>query len=296
MDVTRRWNRLSPRTAPEIEGSAPPPRPPARQERIAGFLLRALSPRLTRVDPTDPPGELAPYTRFEIARSTGAGRLAATWYPADDGARGAVLLVHPWVPWGQAYFHRRGRLPILRAAGYHALTFDLGGVGGSDRSPAGFYVDDLEEAVRALERRAAGLPLFLWGVSAGGYWSHLLLSRRTGIRGAFFEDVASHLIRWSWRQAPWGIPGYLFFEHCLARAYRYLDLRRHAPFLRVAAAAYASGGDDRGVRPEETRELARLARAECLVVPGADHLAAVKVAEDDVVALALRTFELAAGR
>ena len=40
----------------------------------------------------------------------------------------------------------------------------------------------------------------------------------------------------------------------------------------------------------------RLAAAECLIVPGADHLGAVKDAEEDVVALALRTFELAASR
>lgn len=281
--------------APNVEmPSAPPDRPPARQERAAGFLLRVLSPRLKRVELDEPPPELAPFQRFEIERSTAAGRLAATWYPALGKARGAVLLVHPWVPWGQTYFHRRGRLPALRTAGYHALTFDLGGVGRSDRSPGAFHAGDLEEAVRALEERAGALPRFLWGVSIGGYWAHALLSRRTGLDGAFFEDVSAHLIRWSWRKAPWGFPGYLYFRHGLPDAYRYLDLRRHAPFLRVRSTAYVSGARDRGVRPAETRELARLAGAEHLIVDGADHLEAIKVAEDDVVALALRTFERAA--
>lgn len=293
MEATRRWIRRPLGTARNVDPYAPPPRPPAGEERLAAFLLRALSPRLEKVEPVDPPAELAPFTRFDVARPADPGRLAATWYPTAGEARGAVLLVHPWVPWGQAYFHRRGRLPILRAAGYHAMTFDLGGVGGSARAPRDFHSADVEAAIGALEERAGGLPLFLWGVSAGGYWSHLVLSRRPGIRGAVFEDVSSHLIRWSWRQAPWGIPGYLFFEHGLKRAYRFLDLRRHAPHLRVAATAYVSGEDDRGVRSEETRDLARRAAAQCLVVPGAGHLQAVKVAEDDVVALALRTFELA---
>lgn len=273
--------------------AAPPPRPPAAQERRADFLFRALSPRLKKVEPSDPPSKLMPFDRFQIERSNGRGRLAATWYPASCAARGAALLVHPWVPWGQDYFHRRGRLPALRAAGFHALTFDLGGVGRSGGPAGDFYTSDLADAVRALRQRTDGLPLHLWGVSAGGYWAHFLLSRSAGIEGAVFEDVSAHLIRWSRRKAPWGMPCYLFFQHCWRHAYRFLDLSRHAPSLRVRAAAYVGGGRDSGVLPDETRELARLSRAECLIVPGADHLEAIKIAEKEVIALALRTFDRA---
>jgi pimeloyl-ACP methyl ester carboxylesterase len=272
---------------------AVPPRPPAGEERRADFLFRVLSPRLKKVEPSDPPPELAPFVRFEIGRSRAPGRLAATWYPAPGEARGAALLVHPWVPWGQDYFHRRGRLPALRAAGYHALTFDLGGVGRSGPPAGDFYASDLEDALRALRDRSGGLPLHLWGVSAGGYWAHLVLSRASVVRGAFFEDVSAHLIRWSWRKAPWGLPGYLFFQYRWPTVYRFLDIARHAPGLRVRAAAYAGGGRDWGVLADETRDLARLAGAECLIVPGADHLEAIKIAEEDVIALALRTFACA---
>ncbi len=274
----------------------PPPHPSRRQELLGDFLLRALSPRLKRVEPCEPPSGLAPFTCLEIERPGDRGRLSVTWYPTDaDEPRGGVLLVHPWVPWGQAYFHRRGRIPALRAAGYHVLTFDLGGVGRSDPSPMDFHAADLEAALGALEDLAGGIPHHLWGVSAGGYWSHLVLSRRSGIRGAFFEDVAAHLIRWSWRMAPWGFPCYLFFQYGLPGAFRFLDLRRHAPRLRVGASAYVSGEKDRGVPADETRELARLAQAECLIVPGAEHLGAIKGAEAEVIALALKTFELAEG-
>lgn len=289
--LERSW---SPRGLSAVVPTAPPPRPPAAEERRAGFLFRALSPRLGKVESSDPPPELSPFVRFEIERTRASGRLAATWYPATGAARGAALLVHPWVRWGQDYFHRRGRLPALRAAGYHALTFDLGGVGRSGPPSGDFYASDLEDALGALRGRAGGLPLHLWGVSAGGYWAHSVLSRSSAVSGAFFEDVSAHLIRWSRRKAPWGLPGYLVFQYCWPSVYRYLDVSRHASALRVGAAAYVGGAGDTGVRADETRELARLAGAECLIVPGADHLEAIKIAEDDVIALALRTFARAA--
>jgi fermentation-respiration switch protein FrsA (DUF1100 family) len=106
-----------------------------------------------------------------------------------------------------------------------------------------------------------------------------------------FEDVSSHLIQWSWRRIPLKRPLYLFFWTFFRNAYRYLDLRRHAPALRrLGAVAYAGGEKDPGVYPEETRELARLAGGKSLIVPGADHLAAIKIANQEVIELALETF------
>ena len=93
--------------------------------------------------------------------------------------------------------------------------------------------------------------------------------------------------------APWGRPCYAFFRHVLRGAYRFMDLRRHAPHLRVRAAAYISGGGDRGVPPAETRELARLAGAVHHIVPEADHLESIKTANEEVIAIALETFDLA---
>lgn len=273
-------------------GEGRPQRPPAWQERLGRHLLLFLSPRLRRGPQADPPNGLAPWERFEIARSRDPGRLSALWYPAPQ-ARGAVLLVHPWLDLGQSFFYQRGRLRALRQAGYHAMTFDLGGVGGSGPLPAGFHDGDLADALAALRARAGGLPVHLWGVSVGGYWSHVLLSRTGGVAGAFFEDVPGHLIEWSKRMIPRGMLFYLFFQHCLGRTYRFLDARRHAPYLRVDAAAYVSGERDRGVLPGETRELALRAGAESLLVGGADHLQALRNAGRKVPALALRTFERA---
>ncbi|HEV7669327.1 MAG TPA: alpha/beta fold hydrolase [Thermoanaerobaculia bacterium] len=286
---------ILPQSAPHRPDSAPVPSRPGRlEERLGRFLFYSFGPRLLRGAQIAPPDELAPFERFAIPRSGGRGELAAIWYPSPGEARGAVLLAHPWLEWGQAYFYRRGRIEALRAAGFHVLTFDLSGFGGS-APPDAFWDRDLEDALGALEARAPGLPLGFWGVSSGGYWGHMLMSRRQPFRAAVFEDVSPHLIEWSWRQAPLGRPFYLIFRTLLSRAYAYLDLRRHAPHLGVRAAAYVGGGRDPGIPAADHRGLAERARAELLLVPPAGHLAAIKLANPEVLALALATLERGMG-
>lgn len=269
----------------------PPPRPEPLEEALAAGLFFALGPRLRSVGSSSPPHELEPFETVRLPRSRGTGILSATWFPASAKARGAVLFLHPWVEWGQAYFHRRGRLEAVRAAGYHALTVDLPGFGGS--GPRGGWLDlDVDDALSALAARAAGLPLFFWGVSSGGYWAHPALSRRRCVAAAMFEDVSPHLLEWSWRSAPWGRPAYLFFRLAFRRAHRFLDLRRHAPQLGIPT-AYVSGAVDRGVLPSDTRRLAELASGLSLVVPDAGHLGSIRAAGPSVCELALATFDRA---
>ena len=151
----------------------------------------------------------------------------------------------------------------------------------------------MEAGLDLLRQRAGGLPLHVWGVSAGGYWAHPALSRTDTVTGAVFEDVSPHLLEWSWRMAPWGRPFYLFFLYAFGPAYRFLDIRRHASGMSLGAVAYVSGELDRGVRPEDTRELSRRAGGRCHIVPGADHLGAIKLVGDEMIALALDTFRRA---
>lgn len=273
-----------------MERAAAPSRPVEWQERLAVRLFRALSPKLKRTPQPDPPEDLAPFERVFVPR--GKCQLSAAWFPAAGAPRGAVLLLHPWLPWGQAYFHRRGRIEALRSAGYHAMTLDLGGFGASDPSE-GFFDRDIEAGLLNLRDRASGLPLHLWGVSSGGYWAHPVLARTRLVSGAMFEDVSPHLLEWSWRTAPLGRPFYLFYRHALRQAYRYLDARSHAQAMAMKAVAYASGEKDHGVRPEDTRALAKAAGGRSLIIPGAGHLAAIKVAKEELLVLALDTFRRA---
>jgi len=274
----------------------PPPRPSPLEERLASGLFFLMSPHMSWMEQPEPPSGLIPFEPVAVERRQGSGTLTGTWYPAappeGEAARGAVLMLHPWLAWGKSYFYRRGRIQALRAAGYAALALDFPGFGGS--GPRDGLLDrDVEAGLEFLRRRAEGLPLHVWGVSSGGYWAHLVLSRMDGVSGAMFEDVSSHLIQWSWRRVPLKRPLYLFFRTFFRRAYRYFDLRRHAPALRLRAVAYAGGEKDPGVYPEETRELARLAGGKSLIVPGADHLAAIKIANQEVIELALETFRKA---
>jgi len=268
------------------------PRRPAPWEEQAGLrLLLALAPRLRRKGGGGPPPAFAPFEELSIERSRGR-RLWATFYPVSGPARGAVLLLHPWIGLGQGYFHRLGRLEALRAAGYEALTLDLPGFGASS-PPAGFYDRDIHAALEWLGERRGGSPLHLWGVSSGGYWAHLATSGGAVVDGAVFEDVTAHLLEWSYRTAPRGRPFYAFFRRLLPRAHRFLDLRRHARHLGSRATAYVGGGRDEGAPAEETRALAELAGGDCLIVPEAIHLGAIKRAKDEVIGLALETFSRA---
>jgi hypothetical protein len=274
---------------------APPIRPPAVQESAAIRLFLALSPRLPSVPQPAPPDDLRPYADIAIPRPGGRGALAGTWYPANKPrrtVRGAVLLLPPWLAWGRSYFHRRGRIEALLAAGYHALALDLPG---RDLRQGSFFDLDVEAGLDELRRRAGDLPLHVWGVSAGGYWAHPVLARTSGVAGAFFEDVAPHLLEWSWRIAPLGRPFYLFFRHVLCRSYQYLDMRRHAEAFSLRAITYVGGAKDRGVRPEDTRDLAARTQGRVRIVERAGHLEAIKLANQEVIDLALETFARAEG-
>ncbi len=269
-----------------------PSRPAALEERLAARLLLALGPRLPRCVPPAPPASLAPFELCEIARGPGPGRLTATYFPARGPARGSVLCVHPWLEWGQSYFHRRGRLEALRAAGYHALTIDLRGFGGSSRA-RGFLDPDVAAGLDALRARHAGLPSFVWGVSAGGYWAHLALTARDDVAAAMFEDVSPHLLEWSEHTTPRLRLLLRSFRRLLPRAARFLDLRGHAPFLGLRAVAYVSGACDPGVPAHDTETLARLAGGQSFVAASAGHLGAIKREPKRVIDLALCTFESA---
>lgn len=266
-----------------------PRRPPRWEERLGLFLFQAFAPKGGAPAETGTPEQLAPFEELEVPLERG-GSLSATFYPALKAeARGAVLLLHPWLPYGKAYFHRRGRLGALRQAGYHVLTPDLPGFGQSTR-PDCFFDVAIEDALSFLRQRSGGLPVHLWGVSAGGHWSHPLLARDPGIPAAFFEDVSPHLLEWSWRSAPWGRPFYLFFCAFLRRAYRFGDMRQHAASLRGRLLHYVAGAADPSIPAEDSRQLAAASGSPLLLVPGAGHLGSIKLAQNQIVAAALELF------
>ena len=270
----------------------PNPRPPLWQEKAGSRLFRALAPHPGNDTVPATPPQLEPAEELDLPRRQG-GVLSATFYPAPTTQpRGAVLLLHPWLSWGRAYFHRRGRIVALREAGYHVLTPDLPGFGRSE-PPRLFFDRDLEDALRYLRERAEGLPIHLWGVSSGGYWSHPMLAREKDLRAAVFEDVSPHLLEWSWRMSPWGRPFYWIFRAFLGSAYAYLDIRRHAAACRGKAILYVGGDADPGIPVRSFEEMRDAAEAELLLVPGAGHLQSIKQAQEEILRRALELFRRA---
>lgn len=279
------------------ESDAPPSRPAPFMEWLGRHLLYGLAPRLRPVPRAEVPAALGEHEVVRVPRSDDPGTLDARLFPATgnrpasgDRARGVVVLGAPWLRWGQQYFFRRGRIQALRDAGYHAFTFDFGGFGSSGPRSRGFADRDLDDVLDFVRHRFPGLPLHLWGVSAGAYWGHVCLSRRDDVRGAFFEHVAENLIHWSRRTLPAGLPFYLFYRHVLRSPYRYIHVGRHAPYLGVRAAAYVGAENDRGVPADVTRRLAELAGAEVRIYPDADHLDAIRVDGEGLIRFALHTF------
>lgn len=274
-------------------GDGPPRRPSPGLEPFAHWLLSALAPELPPLVPASPNPRLQPFEGVLIERRRAGceGFLSGFWFPADGEARGAVLMVHPWLHWGQGFLHRRGRVETLRQHGYHVLTFDLSGFGHSAPRVSRFHDLDVEDALLYLQRRVGELPCHLWGVSAGGYWSHIVLSRFEGVRSAVFEDVPQSLLQWSWRMSPRGRPFYWFYRHFLPAPYRFLDQRYHAPFLKLQRVAYIGCEGDAGAPMAETRRLAKLAGGSCLGVPGVGHLGALVGARQEVFDLVLETFD-----
>lgn len=270
----------------------PPQRPAAWQERLVARLLNTLAPAHAGPEGGSPPPALLPYEKLSIERRRGGEKLSGTWYPAYVGPRGAVLLLHPWTREGQAYFHRHGRLDALRAAGYHALTLDFPGFG---TTPSAVEFDDrtVDDGLRLLERRSDGLELFVWGVSWGGLWAHLALTKTDQVAGAVFEDVPCHAFDWLRRSGR--LPRALDFilRRLFAGPQSYLDVREHALCLDLGAVSYLSGSRDSMVRPEETRRLAVRAQGSSNVVQGAGHLEAITHANRAVLRTALETFERA---
>ncbi|MDA1259315.1 MAG: alpha/beta hydrolase [Planctomycetota bacterium] len=110
-----------------------------------------------------------PPERLQIEGPVGA--LAATWELPAGEPRGLVLHLHPHTVHGgtrQNNVVRHGALGSLEA-GCGALRIDFRGAGdsGGEYDEGQGEVDDAEAALRWLQERHPGLPVFTWGFSFG---------------------------------------------------------------------------------------------------------------------------------
>lgn len=254
------------------------------------LLLAAAPSRRGRERPRPTPalGQPIPYA---TPPGRGLGTMAGSLFSGPAEGRGLVVFLPPWVPQGAAWFYRHGRVEAVRAAGWDALVADLAGLG-AGRSGPGFFDREIEVLLHDARRLVGSRPLVVWGISSGGYWAHPAIARGAPVDAAVFEDVAAHLLLWAHREAPRLAHFYRVYERLLRQAWAFLDIKRHAPWVAPGRGLWISGDLDRGVLPEETRELARLSGGRALIVPHARHLGAMRVAPELVVREALATFAL----
>ncbi len=195
----------------------------------------------------------------------------------------------PWLEWGRAYFHRRGRIEACREAGYSVLAFDMAGFGGS--TGVGHFRDrDAQAALQEARRRAGPLPVHAWGVSSGGVWLHVAQAHTPIARTAFFEDVTPHLLEWRAHITPRASPARAAFALTLPRADRYLNLRLHAPHMALKNCSYLVGEHDPGIPLADARALADAAGGSLYIAKEAGHLSAIKIENKEVIRRALETF------
>lgn len=124
---------------------------------------------------------------------TPGGVLAATVYSKDEAlARPTIILSHGFCGIRQVLVPSFAE--FFAARGFHALTFDYRGFGGSEgergRLVPAMQIEDIDQVVRWAARQPFVLPegLGLWGTSLGG--AHVI---EVAARNAFVQCVVSQL-------------------------------------------------------------------------------------------------------
>lgn len=92
------------------------------------------------------------------------------FHVAEAGAGPLVLLLHGFPEFWWAWRHQ---LPVLAAAGYHAVAMDLRGYGASDKPPRGYDTPTLAADVAGVVRAMGAAQAVVVGHDCGGWiaWS-----------------------------------------------------------------------------------------------------------------------------
>lgn len=231
---------------------------------------------------------------FELAfepvafRSADGVELRGWWVPAA-GARGTVVLVHGL---NRSRIEMVRKAPFLNRMGWNALLFDLrhhGESGPAVRSFGFFERQDVHAAVAEARRRAAGLPVAVWGVSLGAASATLAAAEDPTIAAlvcdstyrSLRDTIGHHLklfrsFRWWFRVLPeWPVANEVVFW--IGRRGGFdpdaVDVKRAAARLNGRPALFVANSGDPRMPPEIAFELKEAAgpRAQVLVVPGVSH-------------------------
>jgi hypothetical protein len=124
-----------------------------------------------------------------IFPSTDGSRLEGMLAPAVGRPRGVVLLCHPFTRHGFEFFFKGPVLQSLRDAGLQVVLFNFKGFGRSEFRGANFG-DDVVGAFEYAHARYPDLPVYVYGLSFGGFHAVGALTRLDGrVTAALLDSV-----------------------------------------------------------------------------------------------------------
>jgi fermentation-respiration switch protein FrsA (DUF1100 family) len=230
-----------------------------------------------------------PYERVDYAPG-----LWGWWIPATEGVATAVL-VHGFglsdEPIVCAPEPLLAFAASLRAHRINSLVVNLGYATGTHSFSGGRReARDIAQAARWATDRA-GVPVVLWGFSAGGH-DALIAATTEGVAGVAADSAYADTARVVRQQAARtvGLPEWLFaFTPWSFRLFggRDVSVRRVWPRSNAVPALLIHGTNDEAIAPAQAEVLGAITGGEVWMVAGAGHVDAYRVATDEYVARAV---------
>lgn len=178
----------------------------ALRHRFHQRLRQELSP--SREPVTELP-DLVHLNCQTVRFATERGRMLEGWWLTGEAAQGQVILTHGWGANRQALLPL---VPMLVAAGWNVLLFDVRNHGNSDEdtfSSMPRFAEDIDAAIAWLNNTQGKCPIALIGHSVGAAATLLAASRRNDITAVVslssFAHPADMMKRWLVEK---GIPFY----------------------------------------------------------------------------------------
>lgn len=195
----------------------------ALRQRFHRRLRQELSPAR---EPVTESAELAHLDCQTVRFATERGRMLEGWWLAGEEAQGHAILTHGWGANRQALLPL---VPMLVAAGWNVLLFDVRNHGNSDEdtfSSMPRFAEDIDAAIAWLNNTQSKCPIALIGHSVGAAATLLAASRRNDITAVVslssFAHPADMMKRWLVEK---GIPFYPLGWYVLRYVQRVIGYR-----------------------------------------------------------------------
>ncbi len=132
----------------------------------------------------------------QIIQGRDGSRLEVAWqWTKADTPKGVVLVCHPWLKYGMHYAIKQKYADGLSNSPYHLVYFNFKGFGKSTVNSIAFS-EDIISMAEHIKSTASELPLYLFGLSMGGYHGLHAVSRHPHLfNGVILDSVPMSIDR-----------------------------------------------------------------------------------------------------